>query len=160
MAKAKTFKFPRLTAGFYGITLEGEFVGYVMKEVESDSKETNWYVFDDNEQGKDIAMLHPENAIDAPDGLLREAKESAKNYFLNKPAKVEDVAAPAPIQEAEWAEDASDAMMDEPSDMDIEEDDNLFVSEDEDFEAFEDELLPLDDDLEFDSIEAEELVLA
>lgn len=160
MAKAPAIKFPRIEAGFYSITLEGEFVGYVMKEVDSDSKETNWYVFDDNEQGKDIAMLHPENAIDAPDGLLREAKESAKNYFLNKPVKVEEVAAPAPIQEAEWAEDAADAMMDEPSDDDMVEDDNIYLSDDDDFEAFEDELMPMGEELEFDSIEAEELVLA
>lgn len=158
MAKQPTIKFPRLEAGFYSVTKDGEFVGYVMKEMEG--KETNWYIFDDNVPGKDIAMLHPENAIDAPDALLREAKESAKNYFLNKPEVVEAISLP---KEAEWVEEAPEAVGDEPEDDDLMEDDNLFSPDDESFDIFEDELDPLfdddEDELEFDEVNEEELAL-
>lgn len=160
MAKAPTIKFPRIEAGFYGITKEGEFVGYIMKEV-NDDKETSWYIFDDNEQGKDIAMLHPANAIDTPDELLREAKESAKNYFLNKREAPQAISPVSPLNEADW--DETDSMPEqEPTEDDLDddliEDNNLFVSEDGELEIFEDELEPLTDEL--DEVEEEELVLA
>lgn len=161
MAKQISIKFPRIEAGFYGVTKDGEFVGYVMKEV--DGKETNWYIFDDKEQGKDIAMLHPENAIDAPDALLREAKESAKNYFLNKPDVPETPEAISLPKDAEWTEEAPEGSSDEPDDEDLLEDDNLFSPEDESFDIFEDELEPLldedDEELQFDTVETEEFAL-
>jgi hypothetical protein len=148
MAKAPTIKFPRIEAGFYNVTKDGELVGYIMREV-TDDKETNWYIFDNSAPDMDVAMLHPEDAIDAPDGLFREAKENAKAYFLNRPVAVQVEAPVAPIEEAQW----SDGDEDESEDDGVIEDNNLFVSDDGEFELFEDEL-------EFDTVEAEDLVLA
>lgn len=164
MAKSPTIKFPRIEAGFYGITKDGEFVGYVMREVDDD-KETNWYIFDDKEQGKDVAMLHPSNSIDTPDSLLREAKESAKNYFLNKVDMVQAITPLSPLKDEEWVETEPDNDIVEPTveeleDEDLIEDDNLFVSDDGELEIFEDELEPLNDEMDFDSIEMEDLVPA
>lgn len=146
MAKAKTIKFPRISAGFYSITMDGEFVGYVMKEVD-DSRETNWYVFDDNIPDKDIAMLLPENAIDTPDSLLREAKESAKNYFLNRPEAPQDISPVSPLKEAEWVEENNESEEIElpnedelVSDEPIIEDEILYVDDDNEFNVFDDEL--------------------
>lgn len=157
MAKAPTIKFPRISAGFYHVTFDGESVGYIMKEVDDDSKETNWYIFDDSDPNKDVAMLNPDNAIDTPDSLLREAKESAKKYFMNRPVKVE-VAVESPVMnEAEWSESEEDEV--EPSDEDMIEDHTLFVSDDGDFEMFEDELELIENDLEYDSVEDESLAL-
>jgi len=107
MAKAPTIKFPRIEAGFYNVTKDGELVGYIMREV-TDEKETNWYIFDNATPDLDVAMLHPENAIDAPDDLFREAKENAKAYFLSRP--VASVEAPAaPMESPQWEEDDSEA---------------------------------------------------
>jgi hypothetical protein len=145
MAKGPTIKFPRIEAGFYNVTKDGEMVGYIMKEVDADSKETNWYVFDDITPGKDIAMLNPNDAIDSPDSLFREAKESAKTYFSNMPAKVETPMQMAPVESAQWSED-------EDKDEETTEDFNLYVSDDGEFEAFEDEL-------EFASVDVDELAL-
>jgi len=148
MAKQPVLKFPRIAAGFYHVTNDGELVGYIMKEV-NDDKETNWYIFDNATPDLDIAMLYPEDAIDAPDSLFREAKESAKAYFLNRPIKTEVVAQVAPIEQAEWTEDAS---QDLPEDDEVIEDNNLFVSDDGEFELFEDEF-------SFDTAEVDELAL-
>lgn len=152
MAKAPVIKFPRIEAGFYNVTKDGELVGYIMREL-TDDKETNWYIFDNATPDLDVAMLHPENAIDAPDDLFREAKENAKTYFLNRPVAAQVEAPIAPMEEAQWAESE-----DESEEMDTEslmEDDNIIVAEDgeEEFEFFEDEL-------EFDTVEAEEFALA
>jgi len=146
MAKSSVIKFPRIEAGFYSITQDGEFVGYIMREV-TDDKDTNWYIFDNGNPELDIAMLHPENAIDAPDGLFREAKENAKTYFLNRPVATQVEAPIAPLEEPEWVEE------EEENEDDVIEDNNLFVSDDGEIELFEDEL-------EFDIVEAEEFVLA
>jgi hypothetical protein len=148
MAKQPVLKFPRIAAGFYHVTNDGELVGYIMKEV-NDDKETNWYIFDNATPDLDIAMLYPEDAIDAPDSLFREAKESAKAYFLNRPIQTEVVAQVAPIEQAEWTEDAS---QDLPEDDEVIEDNNLFVSDDGEFELFEDEF-------SFDTAEVDELAL-
>jgi len=148
MAKQPVLKLPRIAAGFYHVTNDGELVGYIMKEV-NDDKETNWYIFDNATPDLDIAMLYPEDAIDAPDSLFREAKESAKAYFLNRPIKTEVVAQVAPIEQAEWTEDAS---QDLPEDDEVIEDNNLFVSDDGEFELFEDEF-------SFDTAEVDELAL-
>ena len=148
MAKSPIVKFPRMTAGFYSVTKDGELIGYIMREVE-DTKETNWYIFDNATPDMDIAMLHPEDAIDAPDGLFREAKESAKTYFLNRPIQTEVVAQVAPVEQAQWAEDDTQELSE---DDEVIEDNNLFVSDDGELELFEDEF-------SFDSEEADELAL-
>jgi len=148
MAKSPIVKFPRMTAGFYSVTKDGELVGYIMREVE-DTKETNWYIFDNANPDMDIAMLHPEDAIDAPDGLFREAKESAKTYFLNRPIQTEVVAQVAPVEQAQWAEDDTQELSE---DDEVIEDNNLFVSDDGELELFEDEF-------SFDSKEVDELAL-
>jgi len=158
MAKSPVIKFPRLSAGFYSVTKDGEFVGYVMKEVEG--KETNWYIFDDKEQGKDVAMLHPENAIDAPDALLREAKESAKSYFLNKPEVPEVTQAISLPKDAEWVEEAPEAASDAPEDDDLTDDEDLFLPEDETLELFDDDIFDDEDELEFNEVNEEEMALA
>ena len=150
MAKSPIVKFPRIEAGFYSVTKDGELVGYIMREVE-DTKETNWYTFDNATPDLDIAMLHPEDAIDAPDGLFREAKESAKAYFLNRPIQTEVVAQVAPVEQAQWSEE-EDVPQDLPEDDEVIEDNNLFVSDDGEFELFEDEF-------SFDSEEVDELAL-
>jgi len=149
MAKAPVIKFPRISAGFYHVTKDGELVGYIMKEVE-DTKETNWYIFDNATPDMDIAMLHPENAIDAPDGLFREAKESAKSYFLNKPVRVEATVQVAPVEQAQW--DKEDDSQELPEDLDLIDENTLFVSDDEELELF-------DDEFSFDSSDVEELSL-
>ena len=148
MAKSPIVKFPRMTAGFYSVTKDGELIGYIMREVE-DTKETNWYIFDNATPDMDIAMLHPEDAIDAPDGLFREAKESAKTYFLNRPIQTEVVAQVAPVEQAQWAEDDTQELSE---DDEVIEDNNLFVSDDGELELFEDEF-------SFDSAEVDELAL-
>jgi hypothetical protein len=148
MAKSPNIRFPRIEAGFYSVTQDGEFVGYIMREV-TDDKETNWYIFDNATPDLDVAMLHPEDAIDAPDGLFREAKENAKAYFLNRPVMVQVEAPVAPLEEAQW----SDGDEDDAEDDDVIEDNNIFVSDDGEVELFEDEL-------EFDTVDAEEFVLA
>lgn len=157
MAKAPTIKFPRIEAGFYSITKEGELVGYIMREI-SDDKETNWYIFDNPTPDLDIAMLHPENAIDHPDDLFREAKENAKAYFLARPVTAEVAAPIAPMEAPQWIESDED----EEDELIEIEDHNLFVSDDGEIEIFEDELTPFNegDELEFDSVEAEEFAMA
>jgi hypothetical protein len=99
MAKQPTIKFPRIQAGFYNVTLDGELVGYVMSE--KDGKEVNWYVFDNSTPDLPMDVFVPENAIDAPDSLFREAKESAKNYFMNRPMSDEDIEV-LNLPEADW----------------------------------------------------------
>lgn len=145
MAKSPSIKFPRIEAGFYSITKDGELVGYVMKELDSDSKETNWYVFDDNVPEKDIAMLNPADAIDTPDSLLREAKETAKNYFLNKPIVVEDTVQAVQLNEEDWVDEDDDDV-----DLDLEDiielDTEEFDLEEDDDTDFEDDELELEED--------------
>jgi hypothetical protein len=148
MAKAPTIKFPRIEAGFYSITKDGELVGYIMREL-TDDKETNWYIFDNPTPDLDIAMLHPETAIDHPDDLFREAKENAKTYFLNRPVKAEVSTPVAPLEDAQWSEEDED----EEDELIEIEDHNLFVSDDGEIELFEDELMPLSDEIESDEIE-------
>lgn len=145
MAKSPSIKFPRIEAGFYSITKDGELVGYVMKELDSDSKETNWYVFDDNVPEKDIAMLNPADAIDTPDSLLREAKETAKNYFLNKPLDVEEATAVIQLNEEDWDE-VDDELDLEGLDDDLQALDDI-LDDDEDYEDDDDDLgLELEED--------------
>ena len=129
MAKSSVIKFPRVTGGFYQVTKDGELVGYIMKE--DSNKEINWYVFDNGTPDLDVAMLHPDTSIDAPDSLLREAKDSAKAYFLNKPVAVTEpvveIAAP------DWSESV------EEEDAEIDSAFDELVSEDEDDDDYEEE---------------------
>lgn len=156
MAKAPVIKFPRIEAGFYNVTKDGELVGYIMREV-NDDKETNWYIFDNSTPDLDICMINPGSAIDHPDDLFREAKENAKAYFLSRPVQATVQAPIAPMEDAQWSDDDDDDMDDE--DIVIE-DNTLYVSDDGEIELFEDELEPLDDDsIEFDTVKEEELAL-
>lgn len=150
MAKAPVIKFPRIQAGFYSVTQDGELRGYIMKEVTED-KETNWFVFDNSTPEMDIAMLNPEDAIDAPDELFREAKESAKRYFLDNP--METVAAVVEaLPKAEWNEATA-------SDEDLDggdwEENTIVLEMDDDGVEFE-----LVDDEDFDVISEEEMIFA
>ena len=141
MAKSSVIKFPRVTGGFYQVTKDGELVGYIMKE--ESNKEINWYVFDNPTPDLDVAMLHPDTSIDAPDGLLREAKDSAKAYFLNKLVAVAEpvveIAAP------DWYES-------EDEDDDYEEDAEIVFTDDE----LEEEDLEEEDDFSYESPESVE----
>jgi len=143
MAKSSVIKFPRVTGGFYQVTKNGELVGYIVKE--ENNKEINWYVFDNPTPDLDVAMLHPDTSIDEPDGLLREAKDTAKAYFLNKPVAVTEPV--AEIATPDWSEseeeDAEidsdfDELMDEDEDDDYEEDAEIVFTDDELEEDLED----------------------
>lgn len=146
MAKPTTIKFPRIHAGFYSVTQDGELRGYIMKE-ETDDKVTNWYVFDNNTPDMDIATLHPEDAIDSPDELFREAKESAKTYFLKTPPKDMQVATPVVIPEAEW----SDTQLDEEDGSDDWQENTIEMEMDDDGIEF--ELITEDDELTEEQID-------
>ena len=103
MAKGPAIKFPRVEAGFYGITLNGEHVGYVKKEV--DGKETSWYIFDNATEGMPADELTSDMAIDVPSELFREAKDEAISFYLNK---LENAVAAAPAAtEDEIADDTA-----------------------------------------------------
>ena len=140
MAKSSVIKFPRVTGGFYQVTKDGELVGYIMKE--ETNKEINWYVFDDPTPDLDVAMLHPDTSIDAPDGLLREAKDSAKSYFLNKPVAVAEPV--VEIATPDWSEGEDDD--------DYEEDVEIVFTDDE----LEEEDLEEEDDFSYESPESAE----
>ena len=158
MAKSSVIKFPRVTGGFYQVTKDGELVGYIMKE--ESNKEINWYVFDNATPDLDVAMLHPDTSIDAPDGLLREAKDSAKAYFLNKPVAVAEpvvVIATPDWSESEEEEDAEidpafDELMSEDDDEDYEEEAEIVFTDDE----LEEEDLEEEDDFSYESPESAE----
>lgn len=140
MAKQPTIKFPRIQAGFYYVTLEGEQVGYIM--CEKDGKETNWYIFDmPTPADMDIASLSPEQAIDTPDALFREAKESAKAYFLNRQSSIEDEQdiEVLNLPEADWDENGEDSW----------EENTITLELGKDGEEFE----PVPDDLEPELVE-------
>jgi hypothetical protein len=102
MAKQPKIAFPRIKAGFYSITKDGELVGYIKKEI--DAKETNWWIYDNPTPEIDEGVLNSETAIDAPNELFREAKEEAKVYFLSKQstAKLEAPESPAANTSEEW----------------------------------------------------------
>ena len=143
MAKSSVIKFPRVTGGFYQVTKDGELVGYIMKE--ESNKEINWYVFDNPTPDLDVAMLRPDTSIDAPDGLLREAKDTAKAYFLNKPVAVAEPV--AEIAAPDWSEsEEEDAEIDPAFD-------ELMVDDDDDDDA---EIVFTDDELEEEDLEDED----
>lgn len=157
MAKSSVIKFPRVTGGFYQVTKDGELVGYIMKE--ESNKEINWYIFDNATPDLDVAMLHPDTSIDAPDGLLREAKDSAKAYFMNKPVAVVEpvveIAAPDWSESEEEEEVAIDSAFDElmGEDDDYEDEDEEIVFTDDELKEEEEDL---EDDFSYESPESAE----
>lgn len=119
MTKAPAVKFPRIVAGFYNVTLDGELVGYIAKKVEG--KVTTWTVYNTNEPDLTIETL-PVSAIADETELFREAKEFAKNYFPNLPAtqedeveevEVEQEVETVELQAPEWSEDETQDFFDE-----------------------------------------------
>jgi len=101
MTKAPTVKFPRIQAGFYSVTKDGEQMGYIVKQTEG--KETNWYIFDDATPDREMDSFDFELAIDGPNDLFREAKEEAIPYFQAKEVAIveaepaEEIEADAPM---------------------------------------------------------------
>jgi hypothetical protein len=112
MAKAPIVKFPRISAGFYTITLEGELVGYVAKKV--DGKEVTWTIYNTNEPDLTLETL-PTSAIVEETELFREAKENAKVYFLNRPEpqEQEQEVETVELQVPDWSEDETPDFFDE-----------------------------------------------
>lgn len=121
MAKAPTIKFPRVHAGFYSVTRDGELVGYIARQ--GDAKETSWFVYNDNTPELAVEDLSMETAVDEND-LFRVSKDFAREFFSNLPmsepaameeAEVEDEAEveTLELQAPEWTEDATeDVVMD------------------------------------------------
>lgn len=111
MSKTLAVKFPRIMAGFYYVTLEGEVVGYVSKKV--DGKEVSWQIYQTTETDLSQENLAPSSMVDETE-LFREAKDFAKNFFLTatsemteeQPNEVQDeVETPTlELQEPEWNE--------------------------------------------------------
>lgn len=114
MAKAPVVKFPRLQAGFYTITLDGELVGYVTKKV--DGKETTWTVYNTNEPDLTPETLLTSTIVEETE-LFREAKEIARNYFMNLPEPQEQEPEPevetVELQVPDWSEDETEDFFDE-----------------------------------------------
>jgi hypothetical protein len=112
MAKAPAIKFPRIQAGFYNVTLDGQLMGYIAKKVEG--KDTTWVVYNTQEPELTMETL-PISTIADETELFREAKEFSKKFFTELPqeenepeVEVETVV----LQEPEWAEEAQDQPQD------------------------------------------------
>jgi hypothetical protein len=101
MAKAPTIKFPRVHAGFYSVTRDGELVGYIARQ--GDAKETSWFVYNDNTPELAVEDLQMETAVDEND-LFRVSKDFAREFFAN--ATMPAVEAMEETEEAEEAEEA------------------------------------------------------
>ena len=116
MAKAPIVKFPRIIAGFYSVTYDGELVGYIAKKVED--KETTWTIYNTNEPDLTLETL-PTSAIVEETELFREAKENAKAFFMNRPEPQEEVepepeiVVPVELQVPDWSEDEVPDFFDE-----------------------------------------------
>lgn len=121
MAKAPAIKFPRIEAGFYTVTRDGALMGYIAKKVEG--KETSWMVFNTNdpEYGTTgVDTLPPTSMVEETE-LFREAKEYAREYFLNMEVMTEEEeneedetpdmeVETLELQEPEWTESEADVM--------------------------------------------------
>lgn len=118
MSKGPTIKFPRLTAGFYTVTMDGELVGYVSKKTEG--KETSWIIYNTNEPDLTLETL-PVSAMVEETELFREAKEIAKTYFLNRPEpqeqEQEQEVETVELQVPDWSEDETSDFFDEMSEF-------------------------------------------
>lgn len=115
MAKSPIVKFPRITAGFYSITYDGELVGYISKKVED--KETTWSIYNTSEPDLTLETL-PVSALVEETELFREAKENAKVFFANRPKVEEEVKSESEFQTVElqkpdWSEDEITDFFDE-----------------------------------------------
>lgn len=116
MAKAPIVKFPRIIAGFYNVTLDGELVGYVSKKV--DGKETTWTVYNTSEPDLTPETLLTSTIVEETE-LFREAKEIARNYFMNLPApapqeqEVEPEVETVELQVPDWSETETEDFFDE-----------------------------------------------
>ena len=103
MAKAPAIKFPRITAGFYSITFDGELVGYVAKQGES--KDASWYVYNTNEPDLTPDTLLVSTIVDESD-LFRVSKDFAKGFFTSAPSQEQEPE--AELQTPEWTETADE----------------------------------------------------
>jgi hypothetical protein len=103
MAKAPAIKFPRITAGFYSITFDGELVGYVAKQGES--KDVSWFVYNTNEPDLTPDTLLVSTIVDESD-LFRVSKDFAKGFFTSAPSQEQEPE--AELQTPEWTETADE----------------------------------------------------
>ena len=115
MAKAPVVKFPRVIAGFYNVTLDGELVGYVSKKV--DGKETTWTVYNTSEPDLTPETLLTSTIVEETE-LFREAKEIARNYFMNLPPvpqeqEVEPEVETVELQVPDWSETETEDFFDQ-----------------------------------------------
>lgn len=114
MAKAPSVKFPRIQAGFYYVTLEGQVVGYISKKV--DGKETSWQIYQTTETDLTQDNLLISTMIEETE-LFREAKDFSKEHFINSTPVTEvaeeetisdevvtEVTSTVELQEPEWNE--------------------------------------------------------
>jgi len=105
MAKAPVVKFPRIQAGFYTVTLEGELVGYISKKTEG--KEVSWMIFNTNEPDLDMDSLPASMMVEETE-LFREAKEYSKEFFVNQPKMTQEVET-VELQVPEWNEENTES---------------------------------------------------
>lgn len=100
MAKAPAIKFPRIQAGFYAITFDGELVGYIAKQGEA--KDTSWFVYNTSEPDLTIETLPVSAMVDESD-LFRVSKDFAKEFFTSAPSQEQEVET-VELQAPEWNE--------------------------------------------------------
>lgn len=105
MAKAPVVKFPRIQAGFYTVTLEGELVGYISKKTEG--KEVSWMIFNTNEPDLDMDSLPASMMVEETE-LFREAKEYSKEFFVNQPKMTQEIET-VELQVPEWNEENTES---------------------------------------------------
>jgi hypothetical protein len=107
MSKGPVIKFPRVIAGFYNVTLDGQLMGYIAKKV--DGKETSWIVYNTQEPELTLETL-PISAIADEGELFREAKEFSKQFFTQLPQEQEDEpeVETVVLQEPDWVETADE----------------------------------------------------
>jgi hypothetical protein len=113
MAKAPMIKFPRIQAGFYSVTFEGELVGYVAKQGES--KDSSWFVYNTNEPDLTLETLPVSTVVDESD-LFRVSKDFCKEFFTGAPTQeTESVTETMELQTPDWSdtEEMSDDFFDE-----------------------------------------------
>lgn len=116
MAKAPVIKFPRVQAGFYNVTMDGELVGYISKKAEG--KETSWMIFNTNEPNLTLETL-PTSALIEETELFREAKEAAKDFFPNNIVEEqEQEVETVELQVPDWSETETEDFFDEANEYD------------------------------------------
>jgi hypothetical protein len=120
------FKFPRLEAGLYRVVMDKVDVGLIQKQV--DGKEVSWWIYNTTNPEEIGAVT----SVGNPDDLLREAKETAQKYFMNRPTN-----------EGELTQQTEETVVEEKGILDDLEDDFFdSMNEFDDFEVdFEEELV-------------------